>query len=407
MQQEIPDLDLLYRCARGVCNADERAAVAAWLDDDEQRHALFRAIAAIAREPERLDERFDAVAATRHLRRAMQRATAHAAAVSARGGGALSRLVPLSLQSERPLRGPLRVASRDTARARWSRRRAVAATVAAALGAIGVGLGIWSFARARESARVASTETTTIVAPTGKVEHVRLPDGTRVALAPTSVLTYSSAFGGLARDVRLEGEAHFAVAHDPARRFTVLARHGVAEVVGTVFTVRAYAGEPEVRVVVAEGRVAVGLQRRTAEQGGGREGRRDPQSRSGGSAIEGTSEILGPGDVWRLAPDGAARIERTDVKRYTAWMNGVLVFRGTPLAEVRAELARWLDVRLEFTDPSLASRRLTGSFASTSVAEILAAIGPALQVHYEVRGHRVLLSPIDAGARRRTDARDR
>jgi ferric-dicitrate binding protein FerR (iron transport regulator) len=81
-------------------------------------------------------------------------------------------------------------------------------------------------------------------------------------------------------------------------------------------------------------------------------------------------------------------------------MRGVLAFDGAPLAEVRVALARWFDVRLEFADASLASRRLTGTFTSASVAELLAAIGPALDVRYEIRGNRILLSPVPRGVDR-------
>jgi ferric-dicitrate binding protein FerR (iron transport regulator) len=81
-------------------------------------------------------------------------------------------------------------------------------------------------------------------------------------------------------------------------------------------------------------------------------------------------------------------------------MRGVLAFDGAPLAEVRVELSRWFDVRLELADESLASRRLTGTVTSASVAEFLAAIGPALNVRYEIHGNRILLSPVPRGVNR-------
>jgi ferric-dicitrate binding protein FerR (iron transport regulator) len=250
----------------------------------------------------------------------------------------------------------------------------------AALSILGIGVGTREIQRAREAASIASARRISIVAPKGRVESVRLPDGTRVALAPTSLLWYSATFGRTEREVHLEGEAHFAVAHDSSKTFTVFARNGVARDIGTEFTVRAYADDPEVSIVVAEGRVAVGTGR--------------PAS------IKTSSAVLGPGDAWRLARDGQAHVERADVARATAWMRGVLAFDGTPLAEVRVELSRWFDVRLEFTDESLASRRLTGTFTSASVAELLAAIGPALNVRYEIHGNRILLSPVPRRVRR-------
>src|SRR2546430_13828004 len=58
---------------------------------------------------------------------------------------------------------------------------------------------------------------------------IRLRDGTQVALAPGSRLRYPGDYGAVQRDVYLEGQAQFDVAHLVGRPFRVHAGGGVAE----------------------------------------------------------------------------------------------------------------------------------------------------------------------------------
>lgn len=89
-----------------------------------------------------------------------------------------------------------------------------------------------------------------------KTQTLSLPDGSKVRLAPKSRLSFAQNFGKL-REVYLEGEAYFEVKRDPEHPFLVYAAETVTQVVGTSFTVRAFAGKPIVNVTVREGKVAV------------------------------------------------------------------------------------------------------------------------------------------------------
>ena len=84
-----------------------------------------------------------------------------------------------------------------------------------------------------------------------------LKDGTHVLLSVDSRLRVPADYGVSDRRVYLEGEAYFEVKHDSAARFLVHTDHAVTEDLGTRFDVRAYRGDSVMRVVVAEGRVAV------------------------------------------------------------------------------------------------------------------------------------------------------
>ncbi|OGX83755.1 hypothetical protein BEN49_12055 [Hymenobacter coccineus] len=92
---------------------------------------------------------------------------------------------------------------------------------------------------------------------TARTQTVRLPDGSDVALQPSSRLSYRPGFAGGQRAVYLSGEAFFQVAHDAAHPFRVLTADLETRVLGTSFTVRAYPQQAETVVQVRTGRVRV------------------------------------------------------------------------------------------------------------------------------------------------------
>src|SRR5919107_4622478 len=101
----------------------------------------------------------------------------------------------------------------------------------------------------------------------------------------------------------LEGEAYFDVVHDVKRPFTVHAGQMVAQDLGTRFTVRLYPEDAGARVVVREGRVAIGAGR----------GRR--------------TTVLAPGQQGRMGRDGAVAITAADTTAVFAWLTGRLVMK--------------------------------------------------------------------------------
>src|SRR5206468_9531820 len=87
---------------------------------------------------------------------------------------------------------------------------------------------------------------------------------------------------GQVRDVYLDGEAFFEVAHDARRPFAVHTARAVARDLGTRFNVRAYRDAADVVVAVAEGAVALKSSQRLAAD----------------------SVVLRQADVGRARPDG-------------------------------------------------------------------------------------------------------
>lgn len=362
---ERPDLDLLYRFAAGAASPDEHERVVAWLAEDADRGVLLDALAAMAKRPEELSQTFDVDAARAKLEREISPADGGVA------GAPAPRLVirgRVSRDVSRP-----RVAPFTTAASGGWRRLAAAGGVLVLLAG-----GVW-WARARgglgggEAVPVARDYATA----RGQLMKVRLPDGTRVTLGAASRLHYAEGGGIDTREVRLEGEAVFDVAHDARHPFVVRAGGAVARDIGTTFAVRAYPGDSAASVVVAAGRVSLSAAGAGAGEGEGEGSRR--------------ARVLGAGELGRVARGGVPVVRQVNAARYLAWTEGRLEFDEAPLRDVAAQLARWYDVDIVLADSALGDRRFTGAFQGETVEQVLEALAPPLHARFERRGRTVVL----------------
>jgi ferric-dicitrate binding protein FerR (iron transport regulator) len=213
----------------------------------------------------------------------------------------------------------------------------------------------------RVTPRTESTASLEITVPNGQEAEVRLPDGSRVMLAPESTLRYPRTFGEHSRELQLEGMGYFEVVHDADRPFLVHAGTGVARVLGTRFVVRAYPDAPRVEVAVTQGAVSL----------------------RSSSAPANRALAITPGQVGRLDGDGVARLEsRGAAELYLGWMSGQPLVLDLPLTEALAEIERWYDVNLAVGDTVLASRRITTPINRSSLTETLAVVALALDATY-------------------------
>jgi transmembrane sensor len=94
----------------------------------------------------------------------------------------------------------------------------------------------------------------TYTTPTGSVDSISLPDGSRIYMKVGSSLAYRKLFKE--REVRLlKGEAYFDVVQDPQRQFLVVAEKSTVKVLGTAFNVRIDSAYTE--VIVFEGEISL------------------------------------------------------------------------------------------------------------------------------------------------------
>lgn len=189
----------------------------------------------------------------------------------------------------------------------------------------------------------------------GQTKRVQLADGTRVILRGDTRLRLDHA---APREIALEGgEAWFEVAHDPATPFRVRFDGGVAEDLGTRFTVR-HLGEAS-EVAVAEGAVAV---------------------RAGSQRID-----LAPGQRLRIE-DGQRRVEPIDIRAVGGWATTSLSYQDAALSVVAADLSRTLGVAVAVV-PQVRGQRVTATIQVEADADrSIARLGPLLGIRVVRQG---------------------
>jgi transmembrane sensor len=196
----------------------------------------------------------------------------------------------------------------------------------------------------------------------GQRATFELPDGTRVTLAPASVLRMPVRMARDSREVFLTGEAYFEVTHDEERPFFVHAGGTVTRVLGTEFAVRAYAHAGSVEVVVRSGRVSL---------------------REAVEAAE--AVVLTPGQLGTFADGRTVVRAGVDVAEYLAWTEGRMVLDDVTVAEALERLRRWYAVEIS-ADRALLDRRMTAVFRNQSIESVLEALTLSLGVQYDRRG---------------------
>jgi transmembrane sensor len=251
------------------------------------------------------------------------------------------------------------------------------ALAAAAVLALAGGLW-WSGAMSRSAppASVAASLREVRV-PLGQRAQFQLTDGTRVLLGPGSVLRYDTTrFGDSTRELQLDGQAHFAVTHDPRRPFMVRTARTVTEDLGTEFAITDYAGDSAGLVVVASGSVAVrGVTADTSRP----------------------ATVLRGGDQVRLDPHGRSAVERgVNLGATLAWTQGRLVFSDTPVGEVVTRLNRWYGGDVRLGDPSLAVLRYTASYGAASEATVVRELATAIGARLQQRGSTTIIVPLSS-----------
>lgn len=155
-----------------------------------------------------------------------------------------------------------------------------------------------------------------------RVIDMTLTDGSRVWLNAGSSITYPVPFTGRERNVSIEGEAYFEIKHDAVKPFIVRNRQTTITVLGTHFNVNAYEDESDSKVTLLEGAVRV-----TSQQ-------QEVKIKPGEQAIVKSGEIAVAGKV--------------DLEQVMAWKDGYFRMKGTDIALLLRQIARWYDVEVVF-----------------------------------------------------------
>ncbi len=202
--------------------------------------------------------------------------------------------------------------------------------------------------------------------PRGGQFRVVLPDGTKVWLNSASSLRYPIAFTGKERIVELEGQGYFEVAQNAEQPFKVKANEMEVQVLGTHFDIMAYADENTVNTTLLEGAVQV------------KEGN--------------TARLLKPGQQ-AILKEHTFSVQEADVKKVTAWKNGLFVFNDMALPAILREVARWYDVEIVYETTPGTELYGGGLARNLHLSNVLTLLEGSGFNHFRVEGRKVIVLP--------------
>ncbi len=204
----------------------------------------------------------------------------------------------------------------------------------------------------------------TLFAPLGARISFSLPDGTQGWLNSGSSLEYSTPFNNN-RQVTILGEAWFDVTHDATHPFEIFTGNSKVKVLGTKFNLNAYPEEKYVEVVLEEGKVQFST-----------------PGLSAGVEMKPDERLV--------FKDGAVNIGTTDASKYSAWIEGKLVFRGDPMTEVTRQIERWYNVDVKLVDKELEKYVIRGTFQDDSLEEVLRYLCMTSPIRYRILDRKIL-----------------
>lgn len=177
----------------------------------------------------------------------------------------------------------------------------------------------------------------TLAVPYGRRVDIVLADGTRVWLNSGSRLVYPNAFKGNKREVFLQGEAFFDVAHNQEKPFHVYAKDVDVKVLGTSFNVRAYTDEEDVKTTLVQGSVML----------------LDMEN-------DRNSARLVPGHMAVFSGSRAFALSNVDTEMYTSWKAGYLYLKNERLQDLLKNLTRYYNISIEIDDAQKEERYFSG-----------------------------------------------
>jgi transmembrane sensor len=211
--------------------------------------------------------------------------------------------------------------------------------------------------------------------PKGQKSILQLPDGTKIWLNADSKLTYGKDFGESTRDVYLEGEAFFEVAHNISKPFIVHTSELNIKVLGTSFNVKSYQGDKKIETTLVEGKVRIN---KTNEPD-------DAQSR-----------FLIPNQKAVYEKQTKAmnieNIEHAQAERSIAWREDRLVFDETTYEEVIRQLERWYNVKIHVEGKGNLQCKLTASIEKESLEEVLNLLVTSHKISYSIKKDEIFVN---------------
>ena len=203
-----------------------------------------------------------------------------------------------------------------------------------------------------------------LVIPRGGEYKIVLADGSQVWINSQSVLEFPAYFVKGERRVRLKGEAYFEVSKDVEKPFIVEVENKEIRVLGTSFNVNDYDGKFVTTLVTGKVDVRVGDE----------------------------NYILDP-SMQICVENGNAVLNKVNTNEFTAWKDGLFVFKKQKLQDVLDILSRWYDIVVFYQNADLEELHFTGTIERhNDIAEVVKFLEKTDMVNFTINGKTLVVS---------------
>ncbi|MCF3109856.1 FecR domain-containing protein [Niabella sp. CC-SYL272] len=225
----------------------------------------------------------------------------------------------------------------------------------------------------------------------GERKKIVLPDGTMVMLNAQSRLSVRKAFNGTNRDVLLNGEGFFSVAHNRNKPFNVYTGDLKVKVLGTEFNVKAYDNDASSEVTLLKGAVTM----ETTQTGNASIALKPGQKIVYNRKLPGKNAETDRSGSGHHLPEMTLypyTLTRDSTIVETAWTQNRIVIQDQELMDIKELLEKWYGVEIVFDDPDIGHYRFTAVFINETIEQALTALQQAKNFKYNIQGNKITIA---------------
>ncbi len=214
-----------------------------------------------------------------------------------------------------------------------------------------------------------------VVIPFGKKSQLTLEDGTKVWLNAGSRMAFPTKFAARKREVFLDGEAYFEVAHNKDKPFLVNTSEISVKVLGTRFDISAYNSDKTTETVLLEGKVSV--------------------SELSALGLLKRETILSPYQKASYNHDDRSITVKNepDVEFAIAWTEGWFKFSQQSLKDVINKMQRYYNVQFIFDSDFSTADLISGKLdLKDSVGQVMIALSDVANIQFRVEGNKIYIN---------------
>lgn len=223
-------------------------------------------------------------------------------------------------------------------------------------------------------------------------KNIVLPDGTRVYLNANSELLFDKNMNKKGvRSVMLIGEAFFDVSHDKSRPFIINTNKISIKVLGTAFNLKAYPEDVETQATLLRGSIELSVKNRNVKSV-----RLKPAQKF--ALIDNCTNNITPslsmpttGVRIKIENTSPVQVAGKAYAEEVAWIENRLVFRNQSLREMKPQLERWFNVKLDIKNEDINSFHFTGVFTDENLTQALTSLKLIRPFNFKINEHDVII----------------